>query len=87
MFSINGTLIYQRYVEYKSVLVLSNVKPHERELPIYLNVRERNYKGLSIYQEVRERVLSVLSIYFDVHGSATHSSKCITDKKRQLLSL
>ena len=40
----NGTPIYQRYVEYKSVLALSNAKPHERDLPIYLNVRERNHK-------------------------------------------
>ena len=81
MFSINGTLIYQRYVKYKFVLALSNVKPCERDLPLYSNVRERNYKGLSIYPEVRERILSVLSIYFDVRGSTTHSSECITDKK------
>lgn len=56
-------MIYKKYVEYKSVLGLSNAKPHERDLPIYSNVHEREYKGLSIYPEVR--------------GSATHSSKCI----------
>ena len=62
MFSINGNLIYHNYMEYKSMLVLSNVKPHKRDLPIYSNVCERDDQGLSIYPEVRERIPSILSI-------------------------
>ena len=85
MLSNNGTMIYQKYMEYKSVLVLYNVKPHERDLPIYSNVRERDHQRLLIYLEVRERILSILLIYFNVHGKATHS-ECIADKERQLLS-
>ena len=81
MFSNNGTLIYQKYVEYKSVLALSNAKSHERDLPIYLNVHERDHQGLSLYPEVREIILSILSIYFGIRGRATHSLECISEKK------
>ena len=63
------------------MLVMSNVKPYERSLLIDSNVHERDRKCLSIYPKVRERILSILFIYFDVHGSATHSSECIADKK------
>ena len=63
------------------MLVMSNAKLHERDLPIYSNVRERNYKGHLIYLEVHERILSVLLINFDVHGSAKNFSECIADKR------
>lgn len=81
MLYMNETLIYQKYVEYKSMLALSNAKPHERGLPIYLNVRERDDQGLSIYPEVHETILSILLIYFDILGRATHSLECITNKE------
>ena len=48
MFSNNGTLIYQKYMEYKSMLALSNAKLHERDLSIYSNVCERDHKHLLI---------------------------------------
>ena len=79
MFSINRTPIYQKYMEYKYVLVLSTAKPHERDLPIYLNVCERDDLGLLIYPKVHEKILGILSIYSDVHGRITHSSECIAD--------
>ena len=63
------------------MLALSNVKQHERDLPIYSNVRERDDQGLSIYSEVHEIILSTLSIYVDVSGRITHSSECIMDKE------
>ena len=71
----------QEVLEYKPMLALPNVKLHERDLPIYANVRERDGQNLSIYLEVRERILSILSIYFDARGSSSHSSKCIAEKK------
>ena len=80
MFYNSGNPIYQKYVEYKFMLALSNVKPHERDLPIYSNVRERDLQGLSIYTKVCEGILSILLIKFDVRGRATHSSDCIVDK-------
>ena len=49
-------MIYQKYVEHKSVLAWPNVKPHERDLRIYSNVHERDHQDLSIYLEVRERI-------------------------------
>ena len=76
-------MIYQKYVEYKSMLALSNAKPHERDLSIYSNVLERDDSGLSIYPKVPERIPSILSIYSDVCGIIRHSSECI---ERQLLS-
>ena len=42
---LRGTPIYARYVEYKSVLALSNAKLHERSHPIYPRVLKESERA------------------------------------------
>ena len=52
--SLEETPIYTRYVEYKSVLALSNAKLHERSHPIYPRVLNESERADRYTQRVLE---------------------------------